>query len=466
MLWSDLLDMSALEQAQLIASRALSSEELTRLYLGRIDALNPMYQAFVDVWPEEALTSARKKDAMVRSGRPLPAFHGVPMGIKDLYLVRGHITRFGSRAAMLPAPVDCLTTRALRRGGFVLLGKTATSEFGIMPVTEPDSHAPTRNPWDVHRSAGGSSGGAGSAVASAMLPIAHASDGAGSVRIPASLGHLYGLKPSRGRVANAFGRPDHTVMYTCGPLSRTVEDAAVMLDVLAGLDIGKPHWLAPPSRPFGQTWSQTPARLRVGLMVDNPISPTHPAMREATERVGRLLEAAGHTVELRTGPEVSLDEFLPIYQELAKQAPIMMPRRAQPITQWMRTAGKALPPGAGKRAQAELTMRLARMMEGLDLLVSPTVGVQIPEIGRWRNLPPEVAFAEAAHMGAYTAGANIMGAPAASIPAGLMDGRWPIGVQIMARPGEDALILQVSHLLEEQMPWRGMWAPGAGRGAL
>jgi amidase len=463
MAWSDLLELSALQQAKLIARRELASEELTRLYLSRIEALNPTYQAFVQVWPEEALASAKKKDAQVRAGGPLPAFHGVPMGIKDLYLVRGHITRFGSRAAMLPAPVDCVTTRALRRGGFVLLGKTTTSEFGIMPVTEPENHAPTRNPWDSHRSAGGSSGGAGAAVACAMLPIAHASDGAGSIRIPASLGHLYGLKPSRGRVPNAFGRDDRTIMYTCGPLTRTVEDAAALLDVYAGLDVGKPHWLAPPSRPYAATWNQRPERLRVGLMVDNPISPTHPAMREAAERVARLLEAAGHTVELRTAPPVNLDEFMPIYQTLAADAPIMVPHRAQPITQWMRSAGKRLPRGAGARAQTELTIRLTRMMEGLDLMVSPTLGVPIPEIGRWRNLPPEVAFAEAAHMGAYTAGANITGSPAATIPAGLLEGRWPMGVQIVARPGEDALVLQVSHLLEQQMPWRGLWAPGAGR---
>jgi amidase len=463
MSWSSLLEMSAREQASLIARRELSSEELTRLYLTRIDALNPVLQAFVDVWHDEALATARKKDAMVRAGARLPAFHGIPMGVKDLYLVRGHVTRFGSRAAALPSPVDCLTTRALRRGGFVLLGKTATSEFGVMPVTEPDTHAPTRNPWDRHRTAGGSSGGAGSAVASAMLPLAHSSDGAGSTRIPASFGHLFGFKPSRGRLPNAFGKDDRNIMYTCGPLTRNVGDAAAMLDTMAGIDVGKPHWLAPPARPFAQTFSDAPGRLRIGVVVQNPATATDPAIAAETLRVASVLEQAGHDLVPVQPPNITLEDFLPIYQALVAEAPVMLPHRLQPVTTWLRDAGRRLPRGEGRRTQDRLTVPLVKMMDGVDVLLSPTVGVAIPPVGRWRNVPPDVAFAEAAHLGAYTAASNILGSPAASIPAGLLDGRWPIGVQIAARPGEDALVLQLAHQLEQRMPWADRWAPRAGR---
>ena len=146
--------------------------------------------------------------------------------------------------------MDDHTTAALRRGGFVILGKLATSELGAMPVTEPDIHPPTRNPWNLWHTPGGSSGGSGAAVAGGLLPIAQGSDGAGSIRIPSAFCHLYGIKPSRGRVPNAFGKPDRDILYTCGPIARSVEDAAAMLDVLAGLDGGRPHWAPPPPRPY------------------------------------------------------------------------------------------------------------------------------------------------------------------------------------------------------------------------
>jgi amidase len=461
--WSPLLELSATEQAGLIARRDISSEELVRLYLDRIAEVQPRLHAMVEVWPDEAIAAARRRDRAGRRGGKLPAFYGVPTAIKDLYPVRGHVTHFGSRAVAIPSPIDSVTTRSFRRGGFVLLGTTATSELGVMPVTEPDTHAPTRNPWDLRRSAGGSSGGAGAAVASAMLPIAHASDGAGSIRIPCALNHLFGFKPSRGRVANAFGFDDRHLLYTCGPAARSVGDAAALLDVLAGLDVGRPHWLAPPTEPFAATFDRDPGRLRIGLMLDNPVTRPDPAIVAQVHEVAATLTSLGHEVVERTAPGITLDEFLPIYQLMVAGAPVMLPRRLQPVTTWLRDAGRRLDPAEVLAVQHRLTVQLARVIEGVDLLLTPTVAVQTPEVGRWRNVPPEVAFREAAELGGFTAAANITGSPAATIPAGLLEGRWPVGAQLVARPGEDALVLQVARQLEMVRPWAGRWAPGAGR---
>ena len=165
---NDVLSATALEQADLIRARALSSEELTQLYLDRIDRIDPQLNAFVSVFRRRALAAAREKDREVRGGGPLPAFHGVPIGIKDLGMVRFSWTRMGSRGTLpIFAPVDDKTTKALRRGGFVILGKLATAEVGAMPVTEPDTHPPTRNPLSPSHTPGGSSGGSGAAVGAA-----------------------------------------------------------------------------------------------------------------------------------------------------------------------------------------------------------------------------------------------------------------------------------------------------------
>ncbi len=450
MAWSPLLDLSALQQAALVRARKLSSEELVRLYLARIDALNPKLHAFVRVHRRRALAQARRKDAELRrGGDSLPPFHGVPTAMKDLNFVRGSVARFGSRAVWIPSPVDCHSTASMRLGGFVILGKTATSELGAMPVTEPDIHPPTRNPWDLDRTSGGSSGGAGAAVAGGLLPIAHGSDGAGSVRIPASLGQLYGFKATRGRVANAYGLRDPDILYSCGPLARTVEDAAAMLDVLARTD------------EFRRALDAQPRRLRIGVLTHSNLAPTHPEIAEAVRGVAKLLESMGHSVDELRAPEGSVEEFLPVYQRQIRMAPVMLPWRLQPVPRWLRDAGKHVSAQTARSIQHGLAKRILDSTAAFDLCLTPTVPIETPRVGEFRDLPAPDAFARAALLGVYTGTSNISGAPSASIPMGRMAGRWPMGAHLIARPGEDALVLQVSRRLEEAMPWVSDWAPVA-----
>src|SRR6185503_16448337 len=251
----DVLARPALEQSALIAAGSISSEELVRAYLDRIEKVDPSVSAWTHVMRRSARADARRKDAAIRKrrGGKLPPFYGVPVAIKDLNFARGSFTRMGSRAyRWFYSPFDDKVVAQLRRGGFVLLGKVATSELGALPVTEPDIHLPTRNPWRLDITPGGSSGGSAAAVAAHMAPIALGSDGAGSIRIPSSFCHLYGIKPSRGRVPDPYGRPDQHMLSTCGPIARTVDDAAAMLDVMAGVSIGQPHWAPRPEMPFAE----------------------------------------------------------------------------------------------------------------------------------------------------------------------------------------------------------------------
>jgi amidase len=451
----DVLDLPAGEQAALIAAGHISSEELVTAYLERIARIDPSVSAFTHVLARSARADARRKDARRRAGgAPLPPFHGVPLAVKDLNFARGSFTRMGSRAyRWFYSPFDDKVVAQLRRGGFVLLGKVATSELGALPVTEPDIHPPTRNPWRLDVTAGGSSGGSAAAVAARMAPIALASDGAGSIRIPSSFCHLYGLKPSRGRVPDPYGRPDQHAIASNGPIARTVADAAAMLDVMAGLSVGQPHWAPRPEAPLAELTRRDPGRLRIRFTTASPLVAAHPEVAAAVNRVAGLLAELGHEVAEGGPPEGEVEEFLPIWQQMIARAPILRAGVLQPVTLWLREAGKKLRPDQVHERQLELDRRIASWFGDADLWLTPTVAVAPPAIGAWRGLPPADAFARAAELGAFTALFNVSGQPAASIPAALSGEGWPIGVQLAGRPLADATVLAVSRQLEAALPW-------------
>ena len=400
---SSLHTLPALVLAKLVREGAISSEELVRHHLARIEAMNPSLSAFVTVF-DDAVKGARRKDReRLRHRDSLPPFHGVPIGIKDLNVVRFTRTRFGSRG--MPAivlPFDDANVRPLRRAGFVILGKLSTSELGAMPVTEPDIHPPTRNPWSPTHTAGGSSGGSGAAVAAGMLPIAQGSDGAGSIRIPSAFCGLYGLKPSRGRIVNQFRLPDRRILYTSGPMARTVSDAAALLDVMAGIDTGRTHWAPPPARPFAARRA-SPKPLRIKVVESTGMVPTDPDILLALRHTARILERLGHVVEEARLPESGLDEFLPIWQRLIGGIPLMRWSRAQPVTAWLREGAKGLKRREVDVLEDRLVDRFAPKFGTADLWLTPTVAVGPPPIGAWAGLPPADAFARAATLAAFTA---------------------------------------------------------------
>ncbi len=456
---SELLQLSGLEIAERIRKKELSSEELTRFFLERIARHDGQLSSFVTVLRRRALRWAKGKDRQLSKTdtSELPVFHGVPSALKDLVPMRGTPTKLGSRAyRWFVSPFDARVATLYKRGGFVVLGKLATSEFGAMPITEPDIHPPTRNPWNTDYTSGGSSGGTGAAVAAGLLPLAQGSDGGGSIRIPASLCHLYGFKPSLSLVGNLHGRVNKLGMSVMGPLSHTVEDAAAMIDVLRG------HAHCHHDRAEATCLSRCrkpPGKLRIRMSCESPIGEVEPEIAEAVKRVGHVLEDLGHRIEPFDMVTVELNEFLPLWQLMLAAVPCIGDFGLQPVTRWLRRPGRKLDVGEVKKQQQQLIDRQLESMGDADVMLTATVPVTPPRVGAFKGLGPEETFAAISSLGALTAPFNISRAPAANIPVGLSAAGLPIGVQIGSRAGNDHLILSLSKQLEEAIPWRGRRAP-------
>lgn len=444
----DLLRLTALEQAALLRRREISSVELATIYLDRIERHDRKLNAFVTVMRRRALARARRADHLLAKGEGTRApFLGVPSAIKDLVPMRGAPTKLGSRAYRhLWLPFDGTVARRLERAGFVTLGKTSTSEFGVLPVTEPDIHPPARNPWNRGHTPGGSSGGAGAAVAAGLVPIAQGSDGGGSVRIPSAFCHLYGFKPSLATIGNLHGRVNILGMSVMGPMARDVSDAAAMLDAMR--DDHRQTMLQATKRPVG--------KLKIRWTRQCPVGELDPRIGEAVSTTAALLEELGHDVEEVGVAKAGLDDFLPLWQTQLAAVPVprFLEGSLQPVTRWLREAGRSLDFGAVEQRQRDLVADLDATIGDADVFLSATVPVFPPEVGRLEGLGPREAFEAIAPIGAYTAAFNLSWRPAATLPAGVTDDGLPYGVQIAAAAGEDTLLFRLSRQLEEAMPWR------------
>jgi amidase len=430
-------DASALTLAARIADGTLSSRDLVERTLARIARHEPGLNAFVTVLHDAARREAERADKLRARGVSLGPFHGVPTAIKDHHLVRFTRSRVGSRAFdWLWSPVDDRVARALRRGGFVLVGKTTMSELGILPVVEPEIHPPTRNPWDRARTAGGSSGGAGAAVASGMVPIAPGSDGAGSVRIPAALNGLVGHKPSRGLVPTDTGRVDRFGLVGIGPLARTLDDAAALLDVLA----------APGRNHHREDAREAPRGLRIGMILDAAVGEVDPRIAARVEAAAERLRDAGHTVEPRPRPKASLEDFVPVYQRNVSNAPVLAPARLGPFARWFWTSGKAVSEAHALGLMRRFEAAGRETMQGLDVLLTPTTGVLPFPVGAFAGMDHAAYFHAIAPLGAFTALANVTGQPALTVPFGRVEG-LPVGVQFIGTRGRDAQLFALARQL-------------------
>ncbi len=457
-------DLSALEVAAVIRRREASAVEVVAAALARLEALDPLVGAFTTVAAEAALDAARAVDATVARGDRLPLLAGVPTAIKDLNPTAGVRTTFGSVAYrdFVPAADDAVVAM-VRASGAVSLGKTTTPEFGLPCYTEPDVAPPARTPWDLTRSAGGSSGGAGAAVAAGVVPVAQGSDGGGSIRIPASVCGLVGLKPSRGRVSAGPVNGDVTGLGTSGPLARTVRDAAALLDALSVPQYGDP-WPAPapPDGSFLHACDREPGRLRVGRYLTPVLAgaEVHPSCAAAWESASRLLSDLGHDVE--DVPPPDLPDALPLFGTLwsvsAATTPVH-PRdegRLRPLTQWLRDAGRSrsgpefLAAVAGLQRLSRAAVRAA---SAYDVVLTPTLAQPPALVGGLRDDDdPAGDFAAQTRFTPYTSVANVTGQPAVSLPLGWDDG-LPIGVMLVGRPGGEAVLLSLAAQLEAARPW-------------
>ena len=453
----ELAFLPAVEQARLIREGQTSSVELVELYLERIERLDPQLSSFVTVRSEEALADARAAD----TASALAPFHGVPIAVKDLTATAGIRTTYSSRAFADYVPdFDTAVVRRLREAGFVILGKTNTPEFGTTAFTESELNGATRNPWNPQLTPGGSSGGAAAALAAGLLPVAHGTDGGGSIRIPASCCGVFGLKPSRGRVSAA---PFTSLegLSTAGPLSRTVEDAAALLDVLAGYEVGDPWWTPPPERPFLDEARTPPDRLRIAVTAAPPIdTPVDPECVMALTSAAALLAELGHEVVEATPPWKEPDlfhTFIEIWQVGPTLHPVGDLSLITPLNRGLIESAQVSSAADYARAVARLqayARRIVAFWSELDVVLTPTLALPPVPIG-WQEavegsieqLLRNTVFTP------FTAIANLTGLPAVSLPLHWSREGLPIGVQAIGPPAGDALLLRLAAQLEEARPW-------------
>lgn len=431
-------DRSALALAADIRDGTLRSAELVDHCLRRIAAVDGTLRAFVEVFEQTARRDAERADRDRERGRLRGPFHGVPTAIKDQHLIRFTRTQFGSRATLggVWSPVDDQVVRRVRAGGFVLLGKTTMPDYGLLPITEPAIHPPTRNPWNPAYTAGGSSGGAGAALAAGLVPVAPGSDGAGSIRIPSALNGLIGLKPTRGVVPDDTAMWDRDGLVTVGPMGRSVDDVATLLDVLT--PEGRGH--------YAERATIDPPKLRIGVVREAPFGDLDRRLVDAVDEVAARLVDAGHNVVERPCPAGTVDDFLPIYQRLFARLPIVAPGRLTPTVRWMRDQGRANPEAEVNRLLGKFLAAGADAMAGLDVMLTPTLATLAPKVGAFQHLDPREQFHAVSPLGAFTALANLTGQPAISIPWGVVHG-LPIGVQMIGHAHADATLLAIARRL-------------------
>ena len=463
----ELHELSAVEQAEAVRERRVSPVELVEHYLRRIDALDGRLNAFVTVTADRALEQARQAERRVMAGTDgLPPLFGVPTAIKDLNLTAGVRTTFGSKLYdSFISPVDEDSVRLLREAGTISLGKTSTPEFGLPCYTEPAGRPATVTPWDTGRLAGGSSGGAAAATAGGLVPFAQGSDGGGSIRIPASVCGLFGIKPSRGRVSRGPIAGDATMLSVIGPLARTVADAAAMLDAMAVDQEGEPFW-APPL-PAGETFAgqvgRDPGRLLVGRYATPavPGATVEPQCLRAWEEASALLAELGHEVADADAPvnEAIIPIFELVWAVAAHSYPVDPAREGEllPLTRWLRERGAAASGPDFLRAMQQLQQvaRSAVLAHArFDVVLTPTVAQPPRPVGWFSGAPhPAEDFERQKRFTPFTAVYNVTGQPAINVPLHWSEDGLPIGVQLVGRPGAEATLVRLGGQLEAARPW-------------
>ncbi|HEX4747756.1 MAG TPA: amidase [Gaiellaceae bacterium] len=453
----ELAFLSAVEQARLVRTGEVSSTELVTASLERIEHLDPRLNAFVTVCAEEALAAAAAVDSQPGEAQ----FRGVPIAIKDLTPTRGIRTTFSSRAYAAYVPdYDTAVVRRIRDAGFVIVGKTNTPEFGTVAFTESDLNGSTKNPWNHERTPGGSSGGAAAAVAAGLVPIAHGSDGGGSIRIPASCCGLFGLKPARGRISSApFGSLEG--LSTAGPLTRTVADAAGLLDVLSGYEPGDPWWAPPPEEPFADVVAEAPGRLRIAVTATAPMERfVHPDCRAALAETASLLVDLGHDVFDATPPWTEPDLFY-AFLEVWQVGPALHPVDDLGL---LTTLNRELVESARASSAADYARAVARLQllgrkivsfwSDVDVVVTPALALPPVPIG-WQDAVDGAVeqLLRNTEFTPFTAIANLTGQPAMSLPLHWNDDGLPIGVQAIGPPAGEALLLKLAAQIESARPW-------------
>ena len=473
---TDLASLDATAQADLVRNGDAQPIELVDAAIARIESINDELNAIIHPLFDRARAAANDMSGPA-DARP---FAGVPIVVKDLDGVLAGAPYHGGNRLLKaldyrPTVTSHVFTK-LEAAGFVIVGKANTPELGLMTTSEPMAYGPTHNPWDTTRTPGGSSGGSAAAVASGMVPLAHAGDGGGSIRIPASMCGLFGLKPSRGRVSLGPSESEpwgglvmrHVVTHS-------VRDSAAVLDVLEGYMTGDPNTAPPPSRPYAREVGADPGKLRIGLRTNAPgdLAPTDPSCVAAAEDTARLLESLGHTVVDASPAALAEADLMAnfttvmtswVRADLAEIAEIarrpLTADDVEPMTWLYHEVSAGFDGGAYVHALNELHRWTRRTVswwtdEGFDLLLTPTLAEPPPvlgDIGRQddgggNSASRSIPFA------AYPAPFNVTGQPAMSVPLHWTASGLPLGSQLVAAPFREDLLIRVAAQLEQARPW-------------
>jgi amidase len=470
----DLHELTALQQWNLLQRGTISPRELVDHYLGRIDALNPQLGAFVTVTPERARERAAEVEASVPHSAPL---WGLPVGDKDLWRRAGVPAGFGSRllTGYVPDESDEIV-HDLDAAGAVSLGKTGAPEFGLPSYTETLVAPPVRTPWNLELGAGGSSGGAAAAVASGMLPFAPGSDGGGSIRIPAAACGVVGLKPSRGRVPSGSGLESLGGLVVDGPIARTVEDAALLLDGMMARRNGRIEHRFAVVAPEDDTAFLGHAvrgegRYQLGVMttsawdLDYEIA-LDPDAVAALDRAVEEFVALGHGIEQTAlRPDAG---YAPAFTTLWKAGAARIPADGEaldllePLTRWLVEQGRAIGArelGAALAALAAYERSFIRQLSSFDAVLTPAVAMTPRPIGWYDTEDGERNFAQQVQYTPYTSMVNVSGLPAITLPVLQTSDGLPMGVQLIGRPGGEAVLLALGAQLQRRLRWQDRRPP-------
>jgi amidase len=494
--------LDALGLAELVQRRQVSPTELLEEAISRNERVNPKLGAVITTVYDDARRVAGALGQVGAVGGSVDRsvagpFAGVPFLVKDIYCdMAGVPATSSSRYLVGHKPArDATIVERFRKAGLVTFGRTNAPELGLLPVTEPELHGPTRNPWDPALTPGGSSGGAAAAVAAGIVPLAHANDGGGSIRIPASCCGLFGLKPTRARTPAG---PDHSQLWNgftiAHAVSRSVRDSAALLDAIAGPEATSPYWAPPPARPFLQEVGAPPGRLRIALTKRPQVTsaPLHPDCAAAADDAARLLAGLGHQVE-EADPDIDAEAFARDFFTLVcvetaaflARAQTILGRRARRRELESATAITAL---LGRQRSAVEAARARERLEAIarktmtfferhDLLLSPTLALPPPALGALKPRGLEAFGQElllGLHLGfllripgvidasvrrvfsfiPFSPLANVTGQPAMNVPLHWNAAGLPIGSQLVARFGDEATLFRVAAQLEAARPWR------------
>ncbi len=457
--------IEAWELRELILKKEVRPREVAEFFIARTEKLNPKLGAFMTITPERAIEDADRIEKLGDSDRRRCLMFGVPYSIKDLNWTKDIVTTMGSRNyAQNRPPVDEEIVVRMRNAGGILLGKTTTPEFGARPTTEGGLCPPARNPWNLAHTAGGSSGGAGGALAAGLGCLAQGSDGGGSIRIPAACCGVVGLKPSRGRVSLApvFGEA-WAGFATSGPMARSVRDVALFLDVLAGHVTGDPYWAPDPVASFRSAVSIPPRHLKIAVLPKSAITRGDSESEAAVQSAAKVFEELGHTVEpVNVDPGARLkDTVMALIMAGIGSVPVENPDLMDPVVRhaWERGRKVSAHEYINTVAMMHNTARqIVQELDAYDAVISPTLARPAVKLG---TLPstPERYLEELPEWIPYTFAFNATGQPGFSVPNGFSKAGLPIGLQIIGRQGDEVTIIGLAAQFEEARPWKDKHPP-------